>query len=277
LHELRSDLNVSPILLWTPGKSTFTTDLNYIVGQEKNIWRRHGYVNPDGSLISMTSHQLRHFLNTIAQRGDLGQLDLAKWSGRANIHQNATYNHMTDEEYVELALEAGMGGLLEKVKSNAPVTFADLEVVGEGIAHVTEYGFCVHDFSMTPCQKYRDCLNCTEQVCIKGDEGKLERLRQQREGIRLQLEKAREASQSEVYGADRWSQHQCKTLQRVSQLIEILESPEIVAGSVVRLCNDQEFSPLKREIAARAATPKLGSSSLPDIPDLDELRSLLGV
>tara|TARA_R100000935_G_C2837813_1_gene169155 strand:+ start:1599 stop:3599 length:2001 start_codon:yes stop_codon:yes gene_type:complete len=277
LHELRSDLSVSPILLWTPGKSTFTTDLNYIVGQEKNIWKRHGYVNPDGSLISMTSHQLRHFLNTIAQRGDLGQLDLAKWSGRANIHQNATYNHMADDEYVELALEAGMGGLLEKVKSNAPVTFADLEVVGEGIAHVTEYGFCVHDFSMTPCQKYRDCLNCTEQVCIKGDEGKLERLKQQREGIRLQLEKAREASQGEVYGADRWSQHQSKTLQRVSQLIEILESPEIVEGSVVRLSNDQEFSPLKREIAARAATPRLGSSPLPDVPDLDELRSLLGV
>lgn len=41
--------------------------------------------------------------------------------------------------------------------------------------YVTEYGYCVHDFSMLPCQKHRDCLNCNEQVCVKGDEEKLER------------------------------------------------------------------------------------------------------
>jgi hypothetical protein len=269
------DRITSPLLLWTPGKSTFTTDLNYIPGQESNIWRRHGYTNRDGTQISMTSHQLRHFLNTVAQRGDLGQLDLAKWSGRANIHQNATYNHMSDDEYVDLARRAGLGGVLDKVKANAPVTFADLDAVGDGIAHVTEYGFCVHDFSMLPCQKHRDCLNCTEQVCIKGDEERLERLMQHRDGIRMQLEKAREATLDGMYGADRWSQHQQKTLQRVCQLIEILESPNTPVGSVIRLSNDQEFSPLKRELAARSGTPKL-SKSASEIPVLDELRSLLG-
>ncbi|WP_205905769.1 hypothetical protein [Enterobacter asburiae] len=117
---------------------------------------------------------------------------------------------------------------------------ADLEAVGEGIAHVTEYGFYVHDFSMLPCQKHRDCLSCTEQVCIKGDDEKLEHLKKQRDGIRLQLGKAQKASEESVYGADRWSQHQCKKLDRVGQLIEILESLGTANGS------DQEFSPLKR-------------------------------
>jgi hypothetical protein len=275
-HEMHPKHTTSPLLLWTPGKSTFTTDLNYISGQEANIWRRHGYANRDGSDISMTSHQLRHFLNTVAQRGDLGQLDLAKWSGRANINQNATYNHMSDDEYVDLARLAGVGSALEKVKANVPVTFADLDAVGEGIAHVTEYGFCVHDFSMLPCQKHRDCLSCTEQVCIKGDDIRLERLLQQRDGIRMQLEKAREANEGGLYGADRWSQHQQQTLERVSQLIEILESPNTPKGSVVRLSNDQEFSPLRRELAARSGVPKLGTSSPPDTPVLDELRSLFG-
>jgi hypothetical protein len=46
-------------------------------------------------------------------------------------------------------------------------------------------------------------------------------------------------------------------------------------GSVIRLSNDQEFSPLKRELAARSGTPKL-SKSASEIPVLDELRSLLG-
>ncbi|MEN9533158.1 MAG: hypothetical protein RIQ83_2382 [Pseudomonadota bacterium] len=275
-HEMEINRSTSHLLLWTPGKSTFTTDLNFITGQESNIWHRHGYVNLDGTEISMTSHQLRHFLNTVAQRGDLSQLDLAKWSGRANIHQNATYNHMSDEEYVDLARLAGVGGVLDKVKANVPVTLADLEAIGEGIAHVTEYGFCVHDFSMLPCQKHRDCLNCTDQVCIKGDDVRLERLIQQRDGIRIQLEKAREASEEGLYGADRWSQHQHKTLKRVSQLIEILESPNTPLGSAIRLNNDQEFSSLKRELAARSGDPKIAAPMQSEAPALDELRSLLG-
>ncbi|WP_122847684.1 integrase [Pseudomonas viridiflava] len=275
-HEMHLDRTTSPLLLWTPGKSTFTTDLNYIPGQESNIWRRHGYTDTDGSEISMTSHQLRHFLNTVAQRGDLGQLDLAKWSGRANIHQNATYNHMSDEEYVDLARLAGVGGVLDKVKAHAPVTFSDLDEIGEGIAHVTEYGFCVHDFSMLPCQKHRDCLNCTEQVCIKGDEDRLERLMLQREGIRMQLDKAREAREDGLYGADRWSQHQHKTLERITQLIDILESPNTPMGSVIRLSNAQEFSPLKRELAARSSAPRLATKAPSDAPGFEEIRSLFG-
>lgn len=266
--------NTSPILLWSPGKSTFTTDLNHIPGQENNIWRRHGYAGRDGAQISMTSHQLRHFLNTVAQRGSLGQLDLAKWSGRANAHQNATYNHMSDDEHVDLARSVGLGGVLEKVRGNAPVTFDDLNAVGDGIAHVTEYGFCVHDFSMLPCQKHRDCLNCTEHVCIKGDEERTKRLMQQRDGIHMQLEKSRKAAADGLYGADRWTEHQLKTLQRVNQLIEILESPHTPEGSVVLLNHEQEFTPLKRELAARSSTVKLLTIP-PDAPDSNELRSLL--
>lgn len=272
-HELREDLATSRVKLWAPGKSAFTTDLNHIDGQERSIWRRHGYTNPDGTEISFTSHQVRHFLNTIAQRGDLGQLDIARWSGRANIHQNAVYNHMSDSEYVDLARSVGVGGVLGKVQANVPVTYADLEAVGEGIAHVTEYGFCIHDYSMLPCQKHRDCLNCSEQVCVKGDAAKLDRLKQQQQYTRGQLTKAKAADAAGTYGADRWSQHQIKTLERLDQLIQMLESSELPDGSVIRLSNDQEFSPLKRQLAAREAASKITAPE----PPVDELRALLGV
>lgn len=271
-HELRSDFSPSSIKLWVPGKSTFTSDLNFIDGHERSIWGRHGYKNPDGSEISMTSHQVRHFLNTMAQRGELGQLDIAKWSGRANIHQNAVYNHMSDDEYVELARNAGVGGVLEKIKAKMPVTFADLEAVGEGVAHVTEYGFCVHDYSMLPCQKHRDCLNCTEQVCVKGDAIKLDRLRHQRSMTHMQLVKAKAADTLGTYGADRWSQHQIKTLERLDQLIQVLESPDLPDGTTIRLSHENEYSPLKRELAARQTAPRHPSPE----PDVDELRNLLG-
>lgn len=267
-HEFRLDLTTSRIKLWAPGKSVFTTDLNFIPGQERSIWNRNGYLNPDGSEVTMASHQVRHLLNTAAQRGKLGQLDISRWSGRANHHQNSVYNHMTEEEYVKISENALPEGVLEKVHANVPVTLADLEAVGDAIAHVTIYGFCVHDYSMMPCQKHMDCLNCTEHACVKGDVEKLERLKMQRHLTQVQLDKAKVADVSGYFGADRWSQHQLKTLERLDQLIEIMEKPEVRDGSVIMLNNDQEYSPLKREIAARQGVKRL-TEPAPELPLLD--------
>ena len=262
-HEFRLDLSTSRVKLWVPGKSLFTTDLNYINGQERSIWKRHGYINPDGSEISMTSHQVRHMLNTAAQRGNMGQLDIAKWSARANIHQNATYNHMSEDEYIKLSENALPNGVLDKVRQNAPVTLKDLDQVGDAIAHVTIFGFCVHDYSMLPCQKHRDCLNCTEHACVKGDAEKLERLKLQRRLTQVQLDKAKAADELGYFGSDRWSQHQLQTLGRLDQLIEMMENPEIGDGSVIMLNNEQEYSPLKRELMVRLP------ESVPEVPLLD--------
>lgn len=262
-HEFRLDLSTSRVKLWVPGKSLFTTDLNYINGQERSIWKRHGYINPDGSEISMTSHQVRHMLNTAAQRGNMGQLDIAKWSARANIHQNATYNHMSEDEYIKLSENALPNGVLDKVRHNAPVTLKDLDQVGDAIAHVTIFGFCVHDYSMLPCQKHRDCLNCTEHACVKGDAEKLERLKLQRRLTQVQLDKAKAADELGYFGSDRWSQHQLQTLGRLDQLIEMMENPEIGDGSVIMLNNEQEYSPLKRELMVRLP------ESVPEVPLLD--------
>jgi hypothetical protein len=180
---------------------------------------------------------------------------------------------MADGEYVTAARETGIGnGLVAKIKIRAPVTFSDLHAVGDGIAHVTEFGFCVHDYSMVPCQRHRDCLNCTEQVCVKGDAEKLERLKLQRLGIHLQLEKAKTASADGMYGADRWTQHQRKTLERADALIDMLESPQTPEGAVIWLSNDQEHSPLKRAIAAQTSELALDQSSA---SDLEEIRLLL--
>ena len=267
-HEFRLDLTTSRVKLWVPGKSLFSTDLNFIPGQERSIWTRNGYKNPDGSEMTLTSHAIRHLLNTAAQRGKLGQLDIARWSGRANVHQNAVYNHMTEDEYITISENALPEGALEKIHANVPVTIADLDAVGDAIAHVTIYGFCVHDYSMMPCQKHMDCLNCTEHACVKGDAAKLEQLQQQRRLTQVQLDKARTADASGYFGADRWSQHQLKTLERLDQLIEIMENPDIRDGSVIMLNNDQEYSPLKREIAARQNIKQL-SEPVTELPLLD--------
>ncbi|MDK5173982.1 integrase, partial [Serratia nevei] len=237
---------------------------------------RHGYKNPDSSEIKLTSHQLRHLLNTVAQRGDLGQFDIAMWSGRTNIHQNRTYNHISEYEVLDkvkaIPSVVAMMGPLDKVKSHIPVTLKDLDAIGEGIAHVTEYGFCVHDFSMIPCQKHLDCINCTEQVCVKGDREKLNRLIIQRDKTITQLAKASTGMAKGFYGAGRWFEHQKRTLERTVELIRLLESDDIEDGSVIRLRNKKEFSSLKRELDAQIAQQKLES----EVQIKNEMRALLG-
>ena len=108
-------------------------------------------------------------------------------------------------------------------------------------------------------------------MCVKGDAVKLERLKQQQALVRVQLEKCRAADKEGIFGADRWSQHQIKTLERLDQLVEMLESSEIPVGTAIRLNNDQEFSLLKREVAARQPTIRVSHSE----PSLDEIRNLL--
>ncbi|KKF38345.1 integrase [Hafnia alvei] len=275
--ELHGNRGVSPVMLWTPDNATFTYDLGPRKGtDQRSIWERHGYKNPDSSEIKLTSHQLRHLLNTVAQRGDLGQFDIAMWSGRTNIHQNRTYNHISEYEVLDkvkaIPSVVAMMGPLDKVKSHIPVTLKDLDAIGEGIAHVTEYGFCVHDFSMIPCQKHLDCINCTEQVCVKGDREKLNRLIIQRDKTITQLAKASTGMAKGFYGAGRWFEHQKRTLERTVELIRLLESDDIEDGSVIRLRNKKEFSSLKRELDAQIAQQKLES----EVQIKNEMRALLG-
>ena len=65
---------------------------------------------------------------------------------------------------------------LDHYKARQPVTYQELGVDRLGTAKSTLYGICVHDYAMAPCQKQRECMNCKEHVCIKGDHVTLERL-----------------------------------------------------------------------------------------------------
>ncbi|WP_415912788.1 hypothetical protein [Neptuniibacter sp. QD37_11] len=272
---------VRPYELWMPSSNIFNSHLNSRHNDRQSIFERHGYTESDGSPITITSHQFRHYLNTLAQKGSLGELDIAKWSGRANIHQNNVYNHMTDDDHLERITRSGVmvkiGNPLLKIQQNdpnMPVTVADLDAAtshGDRIAHVTEWGFCVHDFAFSPCQKCADCLNCSEQVCIKGDDEKLKRLKVQRNLLIKQLQNALKAQDESTWGANRWVAHQTDTIERVEALIEILESDDVTEGAVIRLKNEHEDTPIKRMLG-----PDLDSQSEPPSGvSMDTLRRLL--
>ena len=74
----------------------------------RSVFERLDLYEDDGSPICITTHQFRHYLNTLAQAGGMSQLDIAKWSGRKDLGQNAAYDHVSDRQMLE-KLRAAVG------------------------------------------------------------------------------------------------------------------------------------------------------------------------
>lgn len=260
-----------PTELHKPDNNFFNNDLSLresLEGEHRNIFDRHGYVSEHGQRLSLKSHQARHFLNTLAQRGGLSNLEIAKWSGRADVKQNRVYNHMTEYEMVAMAERIdptkNMFGPVGEAHKNSPVTTQEFNALEQAAVHVTEFGFCVHDYTMSPCEKYRDCINCTEQVCIKGDEANLERIKARLEKTEALLSMAKNAVEEGDVGADRWLTYHQKSVTRLRELVAILDSPEIEKGAQIKL-RGNDFTQLRR-----VAHKKEQLSTKGDTSDNDE-------
>lgn len=212
-------------------------------GSAKSIFEKRNYKELDGTVIDMRSHQARHYLNTLAQSNGASQLDIAMWSGRADPSQNSAYDHVTPGEILSktkvIAIAAGsqlFSGVTEipKVRVVAHRDDATGRLI-TGTAHATLFGMCRHDYASSPCQIHRDCLNCHEHICVKGNSVKLENIRRLRDETAALLAKAEAAEQQSKFGASRWVVHQRKTLIHCEQLISILENSAIADGALVAL------------------------------------------
>lgn len=76
---------------------------DFSVSNVNNIFKRHANSNIDSTYLRFHSHQIRHLLNTMAQRSALSQVQIAHWSGRRNIKDNFVYDHMSHDELSELS------------------------------------------------------------------------------------------------------------------------------------------------------------------------------
>lgn len=270
--ELRTDCKCPRALeLSWPDVNVFNRDMgDRPTSGGQSIFERHGYQGSDGSPYKITSHQFRHYLNTLAQRGGLGQAEVARWSGRIDVRQNRAYDHMSEFELVDmlrthnsdLRLDRPLQEISERLAEKLPMTQQEFNALAMPTAHVTEFGFCIHDYVMSPCQRFRDCLNCTEQVCIKGDR-RLDRLRHRLQQVSELVARAEQAIAQGTAGADRWYEIHLKTKNRLVELICILENRNIPDGTIVRLRDDEDFSPLRRALRRRSA--ELRSSKTPNL------------
>ncbi|EFJ8098254.1 integrase [Escherichia coli] len=284
VNQFHGNCRCIPIELYKPTNNFFNNDLTpreTLNGKHASIFDRYNYHAENGERVKLTSHQARHLLNTIAQRGGLSNLEIAKWSGRADMKQNRAYNHMTEYELVgmseRLDPSKGLFGPAGDVAKHLPVTIQEFNTLDHAAVHVTEYGYCVHDYTMGPCEKFRDCVNCTEQVCIKGEDTEiLDRIKKRLVKSERMFCIADAAVERGEMGADRWYQYHKKTVTRLRELVAILENPDIENGAQIKL-RGNDFSQLRRVVAKTsiAAIKQKGKESEEAVM-LDDLTTLLG-
>jgi hypothetical protein len=209
-----------------------------------SVFTKFGYAEPDGRPIKITTHQFRHYLNTLAQAGGMSQLDIAKWSGRKDIRQNSAYDHVTPDQMLlkirdAIGDDSQMFGPLAEIPKRVLIPRDEFARLRIPTAHTTDLGFCVHDYTMSPCQLHLDCIHCEDLVCVKGDEEKTIRLRQNLEEARELLRRATDAVGDGYAGGDRWMAHHQFTIERLSQLCSILDDPHVPSGAIVQLSPPQ--------------------------------------
>lgn len=218
---------------------------------EPSLFLRLGLCTPEEPL-KASSHQFRHWLNTLAHKGGLSDIDIATWSGRSDVRQNAAYDHETGEEILarkrraEAAtldhIRSSMGdpevarGAIAVRPRHMPVSREQFAAMLVPTAHATELGFCIHDFATAPCPLLLACMKCVSQVCIKGHTpGQLDRVAHVLGVARQSLGKAQAALEQDFEGAGEWIRAHTETVARLAELHAILADPDVPAGAVIQL------------------------------------------
>ena len=201
------------------------------------LFERLGLIDDDGQIVRLTPHQLRHYMSTLANEANLSQLDIAKWAGRADVRHNAYYDHETAESLVAKAraIDTDMFGRTLTATPHRPVTARQLIEGHLSGVHLTRYGACLHDFAMSPCPMYRDCLNCTEHACVKGDERAERSIRDRLSVIETALDGAEAAAAAGEGNSRIWLSRMRTERARLRELIGLIDDPAIQPGAILRL------------------------------------------
>ena len=206
-------------------------------GGTAGLFERLGLVDGDGEIVRITPHQLRHYMTTLANEGNLSQLDIARWAGRKDVRHNAFYDHETADSLVSKARSLGGDMFASPVAATPqrPVTPRQLIEGNLAGVHLTRYGACLHDFATSPCPMYRDCLNCVEHACVKGDARAERALRDRLAVIERAVASAAESAAIGEGNSEIWLSRKRTELARLRELVALIDDATIAPGAVLRL------------------------------------------
>jgi len=185
----------------------------------KSAFERLGILEEDGSPCAITSHQLRHWLNDLADKGGLPIDVLTRWMGREFPYDTEAYRHAgTDErlEWVKRSIqEKKMSGVISEVYFELPDSERDAFLAGQIQAvHFTPMGICIHDFAIEPCPYHLNCVRgCPDYLRTRGNQRERHNLMQIREHTQRVLAAAvRPGQAAPAARARRWRPHRPRSM-----------------------------------------------------------------
>lgn len=155
-------------------------------GREQSVFVRRGMTieGPDGQpqRIHMRTHCTRHWKNALYDAGGMTDLQQTWAMHRKDARQTRVYQHRTIQEqtdvmsrfldftyaeraaYLRDAIRDGkvagpLANTYETLKLNSPVEAESfLQTYASGV-HITPWGICANDFTLSPCRQYLQCYD----------------------------------------------------------------------------------------------------------------------
>ena len=232
-----------PLLNGTARPVTDQAISMYVCGRAdaKSVFDRYQYTDSAGNKVKATTHQFRHWLNTLALEGGLPEHVVARWSGRKRIADNAAYDHVSGFQMArqireKLAAGQAIGAVPNYVREiRDPVDRSEFINTLVTTAHLTDLGGCLHDMSMDPCNQHGACASCPEHVIRKGDPIQKSRARDLLRDTRALVARAEAELAEGSYGANNWLMHHQRIASSLEKISAIHDNPDIPDGTVVYL------------------------------------------
>lgn len=233
-HQFSTDMNTSPVLLAPFNRSYYATRLD---AKESNhcFFARHGY-----KPIKLKSHSARHLLNRLAKQSGVSINVITAWSSRSSNRQSLVY--LDNDQGEAAAAVASLMGYGVDDSTKAPIVSVETEVYGQGPIHRSRYGLCRRSWRSGPCNKFADCLNCSEILICKGDRFAANTIAADRENLVKTYNAAQGAIERGERSATRWIAITGPQIRKLDSLLSILNDPHIPDGSPVEITNAADFS-----------------------------------
>jgi hypothetical protein len=206
-----------------------------------SIFSSRGLTEPDGSPMRIKTSAFRHWLNTLLARGGLSDVELARWSGRRNIDQNAAYKHGTVAQRVSWARNMIKEGTLRGPAAdtynsiNDPVEKEQFLETFVNVALFTPYGVCIHDYAIDPCPYHLNCLGgCSEYLRTKGDKDEQKNIEEVRSFHLVQLQRLKSATQNDAGPVRNYETH-CERIVQGATAALAVDEDNIPDGQHVKV------------------------------------------
>ncbi|WP_155625642.1 hypothetical protein [Burkholderia pseudomultivorans] len=226
------------VTLLTPGQLAY-----YLrdYGGDWSIFTRLGYRDQAGGTLGVTTHQFRHWLNTLAHEGGLSQIEISRWMGRRRVAENAAYDHQTGFELADRIrgrlgrgeVQGPVGTTVHRIRE--PVRREEFVRSMIASAHVTDIGMCIRDLSALPCDHHRSCMTCTDHLIEKGNAAQRTRAESLLSESQQILALAEDECADESYGASNWVEHHKLVVRRAAAVLDLHSDDGIPDGTLIQL------------------------------------------